>query len=80
MTLKAKTDSIDKQLKSKIIIDWTNTYICEADIWIDEAISEWAITKIDTDWNTTNPIDTADWKAKYAFKFLPADATTYSYN
>jgi len=72
----------DEKLQTKIIKDSWNTYICVSIIWTSELKSEWAITKIDTDWNATYPVRTETWLPTYWFWFLPADATTltYSYN
>ena len=78
--MKTKVPKSDEKLQKKIVTDSWNTYILEASIWTSETISEWAITKIDSNWNTTFPL--LNWKPVYAFKFLPADTLTltYSYN
>lgn len=77
--MKTKVPKSDEKLQKKIVTDSWNTYILEASIWTPETKSEWAITKIDTTWNVKFPLWT-DWVPTYAFKFLPADVLTLTYN
>lgn len=76
-------------LQTKIITDWSNTYICESEIWTSENENKWRIIKIDNDWNVLYPkwnvqIWTWEWvnKPTDLFMFKPSDYSTlnFSYN
>lgn len=76
---KVKWTYFENRTQSKIIVDWTDTYICEAEIGTPETTSKWAISKIDTDWNTTYPLNN-EWYPVFAMIFLPSEATTLTYS
>ena len=68
-----------RSLQSKIITDWDDTYICEADIWTAENIDSWKIIKIDNDGSAFYPIDPLLWKPTDYFRFKAEEALNYDY-
>jgi hypothetical protein len=65
-------------LQTKIIVDWTYTYICKARLWVDTWESKWQITKIDADWSSYYP---QNWTRVSAdFEFSANDYATYFYS
>lgn len=73
-------ESLEYKLQVKIIENWTDTYVCEAPIWAWLSENFWAITKIDTNWNTVYPINLKTHEPFYWFCFNTNDVLNYEYS
>lgn len=68
-----------KELQTKIIEVWTDTYVFSAEIWTEETSPKWNIFKIDTNGNKFYAISKIDWLPTNNKQFLPSEYLDLEY-
>lgn len=64
--------------QTKIVEDSGDTYICKSIIWTPVATANWQILKIDSDGNSTWPLNNK-WFPTDEMLFIATDPTDYDY-
>lgn len=69
-----------QEVQTKIIEEWTDTYICNSKIWTEETESKWSIYKVDTNGNKIYAVSKMDWLPTNNMQFLPSEYLDLEYS